>query len=95
MSDGIASRVERGLGGISDINKPAIVELSRKLKRYTEAEKGIVAALDKMRTKASGLVVMLNLTGWAKTTGPDGAAFKKRAKEFEKRSPDLNPSLTN
>lgn len=86
MSDGIGWRVERLLDGMSDINKPAVVELSRKLKRYVEAEKGIVAALDKMRTKASGLVVYgLNLTGWAKkTTGPDGAAFKKRAKEFEK-----------
>jgi hypothetical protein len=71
---------------MSDINKPAIGELSRKLRRYVEAEKGIVAVLDKMRTQASGLVVYgLNLTDWAKKTkGPDAAAFKKRAKDFEK-----------
>ena len=86
MSDGIGWRVERLLDGMSDINKPAICDLNRKLKRYVEAEKGIVAALDKMRTKASGLVVYgLNLTAWArKANGADAAAFKKRAKDFDK-----------
>ena len=86
MSDGIGSKVEGLLDGMSDINKPAIVELNRKLKRYLDAEKGIVAALNTMRNKASSLVVYgLKLADWAKKTkGTDADAFKKRAKEFDK-----------
>ena len=86
MSDGIGSKVEGLLDGLSDINKPPIVELSRKLKRYADAEKGIVTALNTMRTKAAGLVVYgLKLADWAKKAkGPDADAFKKRAKEFDK-----------
>lgn len=86
MSDGIGSKVEGLLDGLSDINRPAIVELSRKLKRYADAEKGIVSALNATRHKASGLVVYgLKLADWArKAKGPDADAFKKRAKEFDK-----------
>ena len=86
MSDGIGSKVEGLLDGMSDINRPPIVELCRKLKRYADAEKGIVTALNTMRTKAAGLVVYgLKLADWAKKAkGPDADAFKKRAKEFDK-----------
>lgn len=86
MSDGIGSKVEGLLDGLSDINRPAIVELSRKLKRYADAEKRIVSALNATRHKASGLVVYgLKLADWSrKAKGPDADAFKKRAKEFDK-----------
>jgi hypothetical protein len=45
----------------------AIDELGRKLKPYAEVEKGFLAALDKVRTKALGLVVMLSLAGVSAT----------------------------
>jgi len=86
MSDGIGSKVDGLMDGLSDVEKPAIVELNRKLKRYLDAEKSIIAVLDTMRKKASGLVVYgLNLSEWAKKTkSPDADAFKKRSKEFDK-----------
>ena len=86
MSDGIGSKVAGLMEGLEDVNKPAIAELNRKLKKYIDAEKNIVAALSTMNTKASGLVVYgLKLAEWAKKTkSPDADAFKKRAKDFDK-----------
>lgn len=86
MSDGIGSKVEGLMDGLSDTNKPPIVELNRKLKKYIDAEKGILTALTGMSRKAAGLVVYgLKLSEWAKKEkSPDADAFKKRAKEFEK-----------
>jgi hypothetical protein len=86
MSDGIGSKVEGLFDGLEDVNKPAIVELRRKLKKYTDAEKEILGKVKTMRDKAAGLVVFgLGLADWAKKNkGPDADAFKKRAKEFDK-----------
>jgi hypothetical protein len=86
MSDGIAAKVQGLMDGLSDVDKPGIAELCRKLKRYVDAEKGIVSAVGTMRTKASGLVVYgLKLAQWAKKTkGADAEAFKKRAKELDR-----------
>jgi hypothetical protein len=86
MSDGIAAKVAGLMDGLSDIDKPAIAELNRKLKRYVDAEKSIVSTVDAMRRKASGIVVYgLKLAEWAKNAdGADAAAFKKRAKELDK-----------
>jgi hypothetical protein len=86
MSNGIAAKVQGLMDGLDDVEKPGIAELRRKLKRYVDAEKGIVTAVGAMRTKASGLVVYgLKLAEWAKKNkGADADAFKKRAKEFDR-----------
>lgn len=57
MSDGIGSKVEGLCDGLEDVNKPAIVELRRKLKKYADAEKEILGKVKTMRDNAAGLVV--------------------------------------
>lgn len=92
MSDGIGSKVEGLMDGLEDINKPAIAGLRSKLKKYLETEKAILAAVDKMRAKASGLEVQaLNLIEWGKKNkGPDADAIKKRAKDLDKAAAALS-----
>lgn len=82
---GIASKAATLADRLGKNTNPAVVEMNRKLKKYAEAEKGIVASVGTMRQKASGLVVYgLNLKAWAsKNKGPDAEAFQKRAKAFD------------
>jgi len=92
MSNGIADKVTSLVEGMENISKPAIKDLCGKLKKYAETEKGIVTALDKMRTKASGLEVQaLSLTEWGKkNNGPDADAVKKRSKDLDKAADGLS-----
>lgn len=92
MSDGIGSKVQGLMEGMEDINKPAIVQLRAKLKKYIETEKTLLAAVSKMRTQASGLEVQaLNLIDWGKKNkGPDADAIKKRTKDLSKAADELS-----
>jgi hypothetical protein len=86
MSYGIGKGASGLLDALSDIDKPQIKELSRKLKRYIEAEKTILRDLDAAITKGSALEAQCRgLKDWAKNKGgADAEAFKKREKDITK-----------
>lgn len=86
MTDVIASRALGLADKLKDHQEPAVAEMTRRLRKYAEAEKGLAGSVYTMGHKASGLLVYgLNLADWAKKNkGPEADAFKKREKDFGK-----------
>ncbi|MGE0387202.1 MAG: hypothetical protein AB7Q97_20960 [Gammaproteobacteria bacterium] len=85
-ADVIASKASGLADGVADLDRKELAEMNRRIKRYCEAEKSIVAALETLSEKASDLVIHGGaVADWAKKAkGPDAEVFKKRAKEYGK-----------
>jgi len=86
MTNVIASKALELADKLKDRNEPAIAEMTRRLRKYAEAEKGLAGSVHTMGNKATGLVVYgLHVADWAKKNkGPEADAFKKREKDFAK-----------
>lgn len=86
MTDVIASKALGLADKLKDRSEPAVAEMTRRLRKYAEAERGLAGAVHTMGHKASGLVVFgLTLADWAKKNkGPEADTFKKREKDFDK-----------
>lgn len=86
MTDVIASKALGLADKLKDRNEPAVAEMTRRLRKYAEAEKGLAGSVHAMGHKATGLVVYgLHVADWAKKNkGPEADAFKKREKDFAK-----------